>query len=365
MGVSGMGRRKTSYIFAPEKQSSGNLGCVFTFLGVIVALAAAAFLFNYAANTRVTLESVSVPVMGLDSAFEGFSVLHISDLHASKLGSDLELWRSLLYSKTFHAVVLTGDMVGKTGNSEPLLSLIYILQQIKPTAPIYFIAGDEDPSPVNYTPRGTPEVLSDWVLEAQAMGAIYLDVPVSQQVGKKTVWFVPEYLYDVDAAGMLGSLQAQKEEMEAEGKQYESEGGASYRALCYRLDTMERTVEVQKSMLSTDLQIAVTHAPLQANYIRTSLEWSDQNDVFTFRSIDLLLAGHYCGGQWRLPGLGAIYVPDIGWFPSDEGIVGMQRVNSINQYISGGVGAGSYSPLKGRLFNAPSVSLLKFTSSIQ
>lgn len=360
-----MGRRKTSYIFAPEKQKSGRLGCVFTFFGVIVALAVAALLFNYAGNTRLALESSPVPVMGLDRAFEGFTVLHISDLHASKLGSDIELWRTLLYSKTFHAVVLTGDMVGKSGNSEPLLSLIYTLQQIRPTAPIYFIAGDEDPSPVNYTPRGTPEVLSDWVLEAQAMGAVYLDAPVSQQVGKKTVWFVPEYLYDVDAAGMLGSLRVQKEEMEAEGRQYESEGGAAYRALCYRLEAMERTVEAQKAMLSTDLQIAVTHAPLRADYIRTSLEWSNQDEAFNFRSINLLLAGHYCAGQWRLPGVGAIYVPDVGWFPPDEGLVGMQRVNSINQYISGGVGACGYSPLKGRLFNAPSVSLLRFTSSIQ
>lgn len=360
-----MGKRKTSYIFAPEKQKSGNLGCVFTFLGVLVALAAAALLFNYAANTRVTLKSASVPVMGLDKAFEGFTILHISDLHASRLGSDIELWRTLLYSKTFHAVVLSGDMVGKTGNSEPLLSLIHTLQQIKSDAPIYFVSGDEDPSPVNYTPRGTPEVLSNWVLEAQALGAIYLDAPVCQQVGKKNVWFVPEYLYDVDANGMLGSLQAQKAEMEAQGKQYESEGGATYRALCYRLDAMERTVEAQKSILATDLQVAVTHAPLTSDYIRASLEWANQDEAFNFRSIDLLLAGHYCGGQWRLPGVGAVYVPDVGWFPPDEGIMGMQRVNSINQYISCGVGAGSYSPLRGRLFNAPGVTLIKFTSSIQ
>ena len=175
------------------------------------------------------------------------------------------------------------------------------------------------------------------------------------------MWFVPEYLYDVDAAGMVKSLTKQKEDMEALGQQYEAEGGASYRALCYRLDAMERAVAAQQEMLSTDLQIAVTHVPLIQDYIRTSLEWADEEKVFSFRTINLLLAGHYCGGQWRVPGMGALYVPDIGWLPPDDGLMGMQRVNSINQYISGGLGASEAHPLKGRLFNSPSITLLKFT----
>ena len=36
-----------------------------------------------------------------------------------------------------------------------------------------------------------------------------------------------------------------------------------------------------------------------------------------------------------------------------------------NQYISGGLGASEAHPLKGRLFNSPSITLLKFTATIQ
>ena len=208
-------------------------------------------------------------------------------------------------------------------------------------------------------------MLADWVLAAQQEGAIYLDAPVRQEVGKYGVWFVPEYLYDVDTEGMVQSLTKQKGDMEALGQQYEAEGGASYRALCYRLDAMERTVAAQQEMLSTDLQIAVTHVPLIQDYIRTSLEWADEKQVFSFRTISLLLTGHYCGGQWRVPGVGALYEPDMGWFPPDSGLVGMQRVNSINQYISGGLGANEYHPLKGRMFNSPSATLIKFTATIE
>lgn len=361
-----MARRKATYIFVPDKPvRRRGPGCLSLTVIMLLAALCAVLLMNHAVNLRVELHEEKVSVMGLDKAFEGFTVLHISDLQAAPAGSDMELWRELLYGKTFHAVVLSGDMVGYTGDYEPLLSLIHTLGEIRKDIPIYFIAGDEDPLPVVSTPQGTPEALSDWVRAAQKMGAVYLDAPVAQQVGKKTVWFVPEYLYDVDAEGMVSSLQNQKIEMEAAGTQYEAQGGAAYRSLLYRQEAMQRTVEAQRVMLSADLQIAVSHVPLQPGYIRTSLEWADQTRAFNFRNISLLLCGHYCAGQWRLPGAGAVYVPDKGWFPGDSGLVGMQRVNSINQYISPGIGDCAEYPLPGRLFNPPGATLIRFTGSIQ
>lgn len=360
-----MARRKANYIFVPEKGKRGGAGCLFVVLAVVVALVIAGALMNYAINQRVELKEEKVSVMGLDKAFEGFTVLHVSDLQASSIGSNQELWRELLYGKSFSAVVFSGDMVGYEGNYEPLMSLIHTLRQIKKDVPVYLISGDEDPAPVISTPQGTPEALSEWVREAQRMGAVYLDAPVMQEVGKKRVWFVPAYLYDVDAEGMVGSLTQQKLDMEAKGQQYEAQGGATYRALCYRLDAMQRTVEAQREMLSTDLQVAVNHAPLEASYIRTSLEWANREEVFNFRNISLLLCGHYCGGQWRIPGAGPLYVPLKGWFPGDQNVVGMQRINSINQYISPGIGDSGEYAFSGRLFNAPAVTLLKFTGTIQ
>lgn len=360
-----MGRRKTGYIFVPEKQRRSSAGCFAVVIALALALGLTGALLNYAMNQRVELKQEKVAVMGLDKAFEGFTVLHLSDLHASRLGTDAELWQKLLHGKSFSAVVLSGDMVGRTGDAEPLLSLIATLRQIQKDAPVYFIAGDEDPAAVISTPQGTAETLADWVRAAQSLGAVYLDAPVMQQVGKRRIWFVPAYLYDVDAQGMVSSLSVQKQNMEAAGQQYESSGGASYRALCYRLDAMERTVEAQRNMLSTDVQIAVNHAPLEPSYIRTSLEWADPQAVFNFRNISLLLCGHYCGGQWRIPGMGALYVPQLGWFPPDASVTGMQRVNSLNQYISPGIGACGDTPLKGRLFNVPSAALIRLTGNIE
>ncbi len=334
-------------------------------VSVLLSLVILALLSNLTMNRRVDLLTLKVPVMSLDKTYENFTVLHISDLHAASVGNDPNTWRSLLYGKGFSAVVLSGDMVGRSGDAVPLLGLIDTLKQINAAATIYFIAGDDDPVPVIANYRGTPEVLEDWVREAVKAGAVYLDVPMSQQVGKRTVWFVPEYLYSMDAAGMMASLGQQKADMEGMGKQYEAEGGAAYRALCYRLDTMTRTVEAVKTMTDKDLQIAVSHVPLDVDYVRTAVEWANPSEVFNFRKVSLVLAGHFVGGQWRLFGLGPLYVPEVGWFPGDVGIVGMERINSVNQYISGGVGASSFYPMPGRLFNTPNVALLSFTAKIQ
>lgn len=356
--------RRNNDIFAPQRERRSVIWTVLI-LSVLAALIAAGLFMNKAVNQRVTLENEKVPVMGLDKTYEGFSILHLSDLHAAEVGSDPSLWRDLLFGKTFHAVVLSGDMVGAAGNDEPMLSLIHTLQQLKPDVPIYFIAGDEDPAPVISTPQGTPEVLAGWVRAAQEKGAIYLDAPVAQAVGKQTVWFVPQYLYDMDPESMIASLTSQIADMETSGRQYDAEGSAVYRALKYRLDTMQRTQEAIGLMKDDDLQVAVNHAPLEAGYIRTSLEWADQSQVFNFRQIDLLLCGDLCGGQWRLPGVGPVYIPERGFLPGDDGVMGFERINSINQYISPGLGASRVNPLPGRMMNPPAATLLKFTGTIQ
>ncbi|NLI22359.1 MAG: metallophosphoesterase [Clostridiales bacterium] len=359
-----MGRQKSYYIFAPEKKRRKSPGCLVLILAVLFAAVVLGLLTNAAMNRKTNLTTEKVRVMSLDKKLENFTLLHLSDLHGDARGLDADMWRTLLYGKGFSAVVMTGDMVGRGGDYTPLVSLIKTLKQIKADVPVYLIAGDDDPAAVMSTLHGNPEVLADWVRAAQDAGAVYLDRPVSQPVGKLTAWFVPEYLYSVDIAGMQDSLTRQKQDMEAQGQQYEGEGGASYRALCYRLEAITASAEALKAMGKEDLQIGLAHVPLQADYVREMVEWADETAAFSFRRLSLVVAGHFCGGQWRLGGLGPLYVPQQGWFPGDTGVTGMQRVNSISQYISAGLAPSDFYPMPGRLFNTPAVTLLSFTAKI-
>ncbi len=360
-----MSRNKNGYIFAPQAQKRRSPGCLILGLAILFAAIVLAVLVNISMNKQIDLRSEKVRVMSLDKTFENFTVLHLSDLHADALGLDPIKWKELLYGKSYSAVVMTGDMVGKSGDFSPFVMLIKTLRQLNESAPIFFIAGDDDPAPILTDVHASPGTLAEWVTAAQSAGAIYLDAPTAVQVGKRNVWFTPESLYSVDIAGMLGSLTRQKEEMEQSGRQYEGEGSASYRALCYRLDATDRASLALEKMTDKDLQIGVTHVPLTADYVRTMHSWADPSMIFNFRRLSLVLAGHYAGGQWRISALGPLYVPGRGWFPGDEGVTGMQRINSISQYISAGLGASGYYPMPGRLFNTPGATLLTFTAKLE
>ena len=359
-----MGKRERSFIFEPEgyreKKKGGGL---IAFLLVVVLLLGAVYLYNRAVNSRVTVSAETVKLVNMDSSLEGFRVLVISDLSGSSLGSNQELWTQLLKSQKWDAAVLCGDMVGSSGNNEPMLSLIHTLQVLRPDAPVYFVAGDGDPDPVSSKPRGTPEVLADWVLEAQANGAIYLDAPVSQTYGKKNVWFSPSYLYDMDVEASATSLRSQLLQMEEQGKQYEMESGANYRALSYRLDVMDRTLEAMEQVTSEDLQIAVNHMPLEDDYLRNAITYADKSSAFSFRSVSLVISGHPCGGQYRLPWGNAIRCNDQ-WFPTDDNVKGLNHSYSTYRYISPGLSSSSEAPIPVRLFNPPEVCILKFMRGI-
>ena len=361
-------RRKNSYIFAPEPQKRRGPGCLMLVLLLAAALSLLLVLINVSQNSRLTLKTQKVAALNLNASFERFTLLHLSDLHASPLGADKAAWREALNGKRFDCVVMTGDMVGATGNAEPMLALIETLREINTTAPIFFVAGDDDPPAIDGTLTDSAEPVAAWVQAAQKAGAVLLDVPCAVDAGKKRkVWLLPEYLYEMDAQDTLDTLTRQKLTMEEQGTNYETEGGAQYRALLKRLDAAQRCVEILPQIAQNDLQIAVVHAPLDTDGIRRMLEWADTAQVVNFRALGLIMTGHYAGGQWRLPWGGALYVPDKGWMVPDAGLVGMQRVNSINQHISGGLGASDFYPaiMRSRLFNPPEATLLTLTAKIE
>ena len=77
---------------------------------------------------------------------------------------------------------------------------------------------------------------------------------------------------------------------------------------------------------------------------------------------DLILCGHAHGGQWRIPFVGAIYVPELGWLPKDDLIQGLSYLSGIPQYISPGMGSDPhYEHQPGRIFNNPVITKITLT----
>ena len=90
-------------------------------------------------------------------------------------------------------------------------------------------------------------------------------------------------------------------------------------------------------MTATDVHISLAHEAPSADYLAASASHSAGESFLTQPS--LVLAGHYCGGVWRLPLLGAFYIPSStadrhGWFPAQEDVQGLSSVSGTQVYLS-------------------------------
>lgn len=321
-------------------------------------------LYTVVDNGILRIEHMDVTIPAMDRAFEGFSILHISDLHGKRFGTEQKQFADLLRNVQYNAVCITGDVTAPDGDPHAFYELLDVLD---PTKPIYFIAGDEDPAAIVSEPHYTNDVLAEFIVGAQRKGAIYVDSPQRIPFGNKSIWIVPEsqLSLDLDAAEKKFREQLRADQMG--GNAHLAGIKVRERMLYYQLDVVERARTARDEMQPTDLQIALAHHPLQADFIR-ELQGVTSSTSYA-RALDLILVGHYNGGQVRLPFLGPIFVPDKslprgGWFPGDANVHGLKQVAGIAQFINAGTGVSGAYNLPVRLFNGPKIALLKMTSSL-
>ncbi len=305
---------------------------------------------NLIADRFVFLARVEVPVTGMGEALDGFTILHLSDLKGAMFGSGQSRLRMALQDAAFDAVALTGDMLSLRGNAEPLYALLDALHEIAPAAPVYFIAGDEDPVPasMDYATSGSP--FAPWVLGARQRGGQMLSAPVRLQRGDAVLWLLTPSQLSLD----LDTLQRQYE------LQYlEAQAGGDENAIelaSYNLSWLEQTRQARKEIRVGDAVVALTHTPPSAQEL-SSL-------------VDAVLCGHHLGGVARLPLLGALFIPSMalpryGLLPGEGAYYGLSRVGAAQVYVSPGLGTrdARYPAFFFRLFNPPTATLVTLAAS--
>ena len=350
-------------LFAEKKRRHPVLGFILLLLALVIATVT---VLNNINNSRVNLLSQSVTVPTLPPGLENFRILHISDLHGLYFGPHQEQIKATLSSARYDVVCVTGDVTGPDGDMGAFRELISLFQE---KAPVFFIPGDEDPAPLLSSPHSGASAKADYILEAERCGAIYLDAPYRIQRGKAVLWLSPEWVYTLDYEASDAAYQARFTELQSQESSPERD--AALTAVEYQMDQLSRIRQARREMLETDIHVALTHHPLQLSALKTLQEWSaGENDSYV-RTISLVLSGHYVGGQWRIPGIGALRVPPSaglgqnGWFPEDRLVTGLSSFLGIPQYISPGLGVSAAIGLPPiRLFNTPAVTVLTLTSRL-
>ena len=355
-----MRRERNQYIFASEL-TKRNRGHRFrnTVLLLLPILIVSLWVLNITISRQVRLEEIKLTMLDLPEDLENFSILHVSDLHGARFGEEQKGIGNVLAGKRYSCVVMTGDMLGEDKDVQPLLELVALMPQ---DTPKYLIPGDTDGPAIETKAHSSLSVYTQWAEELQAAGIQILDRPVLITRDKGRLWLVPEELYALDLKGMQSTVENQAEELNKRSTSLTADDAARIRSLEYELQRIESLKEIKTKFTTEDVQVVLTHTPLSEDYVSDMIAWSEKDDPFSMRYASLILAGHYNGGQWRIPFVGAIYVPELGWLPKDELIQGLSYLHGIPQYISPGLGSDPhYEHQPGRVFNNPVITKITLT----
>lgn len=338
----------------------------FFLIALIVIFAAVVFM----SNNNVQTENLNVTVVGLPEELEGYRIIVLSDLNAKRFGDEQSSLVRSVENLGYDMILCVGDMVGKSGDAEPFYEF---LEGLSKPGRVYFIAGDADPGPYRSTPRateGTLEeiVLEDWILGAIERGANYVDAPIQVSVGNSDIWLTPSSFLNLDASLNRSGWKAQ---MEQEQDGYLAGVEADYNSLpftSYRYKLAQEFYEAQEEIGPSDFVIALSHQVPQDEFIKAAATHDDDDGRFLTEP-ELLVAGHYCGGVWKIPFAGAFYIPNrllarYGWFPNAEDVDGLSKVGETQVYISPGLSTTSAVALPFRLNNDPTVTQLKLTAKL-
>ena len=122
-----MRRRRSHYVFTdrpvphPVRRFFSVLLVLVLALGVVIAAV------NYGFTHMVGYERLTVTVSDLPADLESWTILHFSDLHGMRFGTNQAGIASALGTVNVSSCVFTGDMIGKDGDVTPLLELAALL----------------------------------------------------------------------------------------------------------------------------------------------------------------------------------------------------------------------------------------------
>jgi uncharacterized protein len=323
----------------PLKKEKPKTNKLFVSLSIFVTLFISILIYTIWDNNRVILVEQDVKINSLPASFDGYKILVLSDLHGKQFGDQQQDLLGLISSVDFDAVYIAGDMqTSDTSGFEPLLEII---AGMPAEVPVYFVAGNW--GPYDFDPI-TGEILDAGKI-LQSHGVTLLTQPIQIVRGEEHIWFVPGFSYSFNQEWLSLSENELISDLEPLDQFYYSQTMVYQSMLVNTIDAIQ----------NADVMIALTHIPLS----KESLD-----SLYDYPPYDLIIAGHFHGGQIRLPLLGALYVPDNnsslnGFFPDNHYISGLYAGKAAQQYISRGLGSTGIIPLlMFRLFNTPEVNLI-------
>lgn len=258
------------------------------------------------ANRALEQTTYSISSEKLPDAFEGFRIVHISDLHNTEFGQDNEKLLKMVAVAKPDLIAITGDVIDSRRTDMDIA--FRFVQEAAKIAPCYYVTGNHESRLDDYDrlkdglqERGVV-ILEDGSVNMERDGAVIRVLGVDDPA------FVPVY---------------SPEEISA------------------LMDVKLRNIQPDNEIFT----ILLSHRP-------------ELFDVYVQHGLNLVLTGHAHGGQVRMPWIGGLYMPGQGLFPEYD--AGMFVENGTTMIISRGLGNSAF-PL--RVNNRPEVVVIELHST--
>lgn len=241
----------------------------------------------------------------------GFStpvrLVQLTDLHNRVFGKDNQRLINAVMEQSPDIIVMTGDMISE--DNEDLNIIISLVNHLSKTVPIYYSLGNHETA---YSRQFNEDLISC----IENAGAIVLN-----------------YRY---------------EDIIIKGNEMRIGGYYGYYGVPH-MNTDDKDAREVMKMFSEEFENTTKYKLLLCHIPTSWLDWNRINEY----PVDLVLCGHYHGGQIRIPFLGGLFAPYVGWFPKyTKGLFIGERANCI---LSTGLGSGYKIP---RINNPPEIVII-------
>lgn len=252
-------------------------------LSVLGAVLLAVAVWLIWGNTTLEQTVYTVKSQRLPESFSGYRIAQVSDLHNREMGEGSEKLLAMLEDADPDMIALTGDLVdSRNTDFETALAFAEKAMEI---APCYYVTGNHESRIAAYP------LLKE---ELKELGVIVLKEAVLLERGGETIC-----LLGVDDPTFQENYQPEmdKQIMESALQKYDND--------------------------SDTFTVLLSHRP-------------ELFSVYAEHKMDLVLSGHAHGGQFRLPLIGGVFVPNQGFFPEYD--AGLFTSGNTHMIVSRGIG---------------------------